>query len=1381
MAKNIRLRSLFAVLFSVSIPMTYNACGKFESAHFQSVSSILSTPIQFERLSVPEATKLGFRAKGTCPKNLSSSIKVDQLAPVALECSTGAFNYDVVLSGSDGPKTIIISVVGVDGREYRDSLTVLKDTTVPTMTIINVAPQSNYVVISGTCESGLPISHGGNIQSISVNNCAQGVFQLSALINSSPGSKVLQLMQTDKAGNVGSAAYDWNPDITLPVLTVSSPLANAYLGSASTIAGSCEPGLPVLIGGTAMAQVQQVNCSSGTYSLNFNVNGADEAKTLIISQTDTSSNKTEVTVNVTKDTVAPNLTMSAPMESIMVTAGSVAVSGSCETGLPVMIQGSGVSAMVQAGCVSSAYTSNVTLTSGNGQKLIEVSQADKAGNTSKVSRTIFSTPPPSLLSILQPAANSLSKALVTLSGACNTGATLAFSGGITSTTNMTCAGGAYSKALTLSIGDGLKTVTVTQTLNGINSVASRSFTKDSTAPSISIAQPAVSALVEAHFIVSGSCETGLPVVLAGTGLMASVNATCTNGSFSATVSSKAGDGNKIFSATQTDEATNSASVSRTVVRDTSNPVLAVASPANNTVVGAMVTVTGSCEAGLSVQLSGVGLSQATAANCSLGMFSQAVTLSSGDGAKAISIKQTDLSGNMTTVNLNLTKDTMAPTLTIVSPAVGTQAEAGVTIKGGCENGLSVKAFGTGVSSEVTGACTAQAYSLNVTFSSGDGIKTVQLSQADTAGNTAVVSRQFEKAASPGAAFAGARTILNNYCVSCHKTGGSAAFADFTLTKEDEFVTRGYVIAGEPDKSRLIYRMLHYKGTSGSGATNMPMGYTASNFPISAYDTLVNWVKSIKSLPTNPPVAIGFSCTDPSLHETSLSYTLTKTQYVNSLKDLFGVAAVAAAEDSLSTLSEDNFNTTTNKRGSALSPAKIQAYFSVANVIAGFMTQDNSRITSVFGSCATAAAPAAACIDSYLNNFAKKIYRRPLTSEEMTFAKSIANRGGSYKANLKALLSYHLQSPSFIWRLELGKTSQASTAQTDLTPYEVASRISYMAADTIPDDALLAAAANNQLATPAQVQPHVRRMLATASGRDKTKRNLMRWSMNDKALDFATIPADLRQGLTISGLGKAMVDETSQYIDYMVYSQNASFTNLLTSKTSLASNASLAQIYGHAPVTSGTATMTGRRQGLLMRSPFFSTPSSRTGIIRRGVDFQKRMLCNEIPSPTSDIVDMRTDDELSAIEKLQYSNRDSITHQTKAQLCMSCHATINPTGFAFENLDPFGRLRTSEKVYNSSGQVVNTFPVNSSTEVPLPTGQSLPVQDAYDLVSYVATSDEGSACFARNAFRFINERREVAADDCELSGVHALVKDPNKSVLDALVELIGNNELFLKKN
>ena len=76
--------------------------------------------------------------------------------------------------------------------------------------------------------------------------------------------------------------------------------------------------------------------------------------------------------------------------------------------------------------------------------------------------------------------------------------------------------------------------------------------------------------------------------------------------------------------------------------------------------------------------------------------------------------------------------------------------------------------------------------------------------------------------------------------------------------------------------------------------------------------------------------------------------------------------------------------------------------------------------------------------------------------EITFAKSLMG-SGDYAENLRAVLTYHLIRPSFLWRLEEGEASQPNPAKVALTPYEVATRLAFQVTDSTPDQELLDAA------------------------------------------------------------------------------------------------------------------------------------------------------------------------------------------------------------------------------------------------------------------------------------------------------------------------------------
>lgn len=535
----------------------------------------------------------------------------------------------------------------------------------------------------------------------------------------------------------------------------------------------------------------------------------------------------------------------------------------------------------------------------------------------------------------------------------------------------------------------------------------------------------------------------------------------------------------------------------------------------------------------------------------------------------------------------------------------------------------------------------------------------------------------------------------------------------------------------------------------------------------------------KALNANAPAqGVKFACVDPNDTGVSQILRLDKDQYINSLTDIFGTAIVNSLAVQLGGLSNDD-----TRIGSiamtTITDDQISAYMDVAMAIAQAVTASDSQTSNVFGACALATTPTSACVDTYLTGKAVKILRRPLTSDEMTEARTVVNGSGTYRSNLAKILASHLQSPSFLLRMELG-TGNEDTPVFNLTPYEVASRISYATTDSTPDDTLLAAAKNNKLVSTADIDAQVRRLFATARGKAKIHSMFRNWLLQLAGVDTAGLPAGLTAGIELKGLSDAIMSETDQFIDYIVFEKNLGYKDLLTSKVSFASHAGLASIYGHAPLNGSyvpgaqTAQFDGRRQGLLMRASYLVAPKSRTNLVSRGVRFRRQVMCQDLPDPDAAAVAARNTLEPTEAEAQLLTSRQYITQMTNSAVCLSCHSKINPTGFAFENFDPLGRIRTSEQIYNSSGTYLRSLAVDSSAAVPTFDDQTLNVPDAYDLVSQVAGSQDGPACFARQTLRYFNQRQEGQKDACVLNSIFSNLTKANASIMDAFVASVANS-------
>ena len=720
-------------------------------------------------------------------------------------------------------------------------------------------------------------------------------------------------------------------------------------------------------------------------------------------------------------------------------------------------------------------------------------------------------------------------------------------------------------------------------------------------------------------------------------------------------------------------------------------------------------------------------------------------------------------------------------LEILSPVNKTSIDNKFIIEGTCHSGIDVAIFGDLIGNSVVIACVNGKFSKRLSVTPNNGDKKIIVQQLSSNGLAYVAEASFAKDTSviEVMRFSKAKEVLNNHCLVCHQSNSSKPMHYNT---EQEFIDRGYITKGDSDRSSMVYRLIHYNGPTSNVARNMPKAPLDKNFTLEDYQVLYDWVDLMRADEVEEENLV-FNCTDESSSSKTPNYFLTKKQYVNTLKDLFGDKIIELVELEISLLENEIYNKDSHRKESIVSSNSINVYFDIATKIVEYFKNNKNEFSSLVGTCVAQSSVSDSCLDQYLNNLAKNIFRRPLTSNEISSSKTLVSEIDDNLEKILNMFKYHLISPNFLWRVEVGESSfEGDSSKIPLTQYEIASRISYFTMDSMPDALLMQDAKDNKLRDKAIVSAHVKRLLNTQNGKNKVIDNISRWSLTDKVNGFSAVPDTLKEGINMDLLGDAMVNEARKFIEYIVYEKQGSFKELVTSKDSFASHTGLASIYGHEPYN-GTIPkiMAGKRQGILLRAPFLTWPSTRTSIIHRGVDFQKRVLCNDIPDPDVDISDQRDDVVLSNNELFQMSNREIIRQKTQSPLCMSCHSVINPTGYAFEMFGPLGNIRKDELVFDAN-EIVNSILIDSSSTIPLPGLKSVSVEDAFDLATFISSSEEGTSCFSKNTFRFIFEKKEdVVKDACTLSKGLEKVKESSGSILDAFVNIIANDSLFYKVN
>ena len=209
-----------------------------------------------------------------------------------------------------------------------------------------------------------------------------------------------------------------------------------------------------------------------------------------------------------------------------------------------------------------------------------------------------------------------------------------------------------------------------------------------------------------------------------------------------------------------------------------------------------------------------------------------------------------------------------------------------------------------------------------------------------------------------------------------------------------------------------------------------------------------------------PSCTGTCVCAPGIPGTSQVARMTRLQYDTVVKDLLGVTTLASAGNMApsSLLSEDSTG--------PLTDISWNGYLSVAEKVAtAVMASSTSK--AKFITCADATQ--ATCLTSTIKTFGRKAFRRPLTDAEVTSLSrfnSLTPKGTSDQVAESVLFAI-LASPSFIALPELGQTTEGTALK--LTSYEVATRLSFLLWNSVPDDTLNTEADADRLTTSAADQ------------------------------------------------------------------------------------------------------------------------------------------------------------------------------------------------------------------------------------------------------------------------------------------------------------------------
>jgi hypothetical protein len=461
--------------------------------------------------------------------------------------------------------------------------------------------------------------------------------------------------------------------------------------------------------------------------------------------------------------------------------------------------------------------------------------------------------------------------------------------------------------------------------------------------------------------------------------------------------------------------------------------------------------------------------------------------------------------------------------------------------------------------------------------------------------------------------------------------------------------------------------------------------------------------------TPPASAVGATCST-SQPAPPLLRRLTAVEYGATLRAVFPLLD-APTVASLSSLSEDSTSKLAFKNDAALLLVGQQAAAGLqktAESTAAYLT-DPSRLASWL-SCASAAN--AACAATFVGDYGKRLFRRPLTDAEKQqytdLYTSVSGQAG-FALGIKWTLAAMLQSPKMVYRSEIGAVAGGKY---QLSQYELATELAYDFSGGPPDDTLMGHADRGELNSADVLVAEAKRLLATQGGRDLLDEMFREWAQYDRMWDAGRAPA-----ADFVTVWPNMQEEAARFIQQVVITQGGGLTDLLTAPYTMM-NGALATYYGYGSPGSGwgmVARPASWGVGLLAQGAFVAghAYNGSTSPTQRGLAIYERFLCNDRPTPPAGVPTISDPQPGVKTTRQRYEEAHLAANTA---FCGSCHTQFDPIGFAFEHFDQAGRYRADE----------GGLPIVTTGHLPKPS-ESVTFDGEAQLAMTLATTPQVANC------------------------------------------------------
>ncbi len=503
--------------------------------------------------------------------------------------------------------------------------------------------------------------------------------------------------------------------------------------------------------------------------------------------------------------------------------------------------------------------------------------------------------------------------------------------------------------------------------------------------------------------------------------------------------------------------------------------------------------------------------------------------------------------------------------------------------------------------------------------------------------------------------------------------------------------------------------------------------------------------------------------------------LTTTQYFNALDDLFPGHDFRALGVTFPTdVAVHGFENAALTQ--VPSPSLIEGYQRSALAVTTTIFEDEEEVVEILGQPLPGSrVEATAAVTDAIARHGQRVFRRPLTDGELqTYVQIFEDNFDETEAfdddfivGLSMAFQALLQAPGFVYIVEGGASADAEPGDlVALTSWEVASRLSFLLWDSMPDEALFAAAEADALSTPQEVEEQVRRMLEAPAARDVIRSFHRQWLEVDHVLEEMKDPGTYPQWSEQTA--NAALEQVERYAEHVFFEGEGTVAELF-SGTQYPMHPSLSGVLDVGDVEDWTMMPVdgSQRRGLLTLPGVLATfahPVHPSPVLR-GAYVREQILCSPLPPPPED-VDVTPPD---GSEGSALTNRERYETILDDDTCAGCHVLLHGFGFPFENYDSVGAFR----------ELDDGIAVDPSAELLGVMGMEGTVEDALELADRIAEADVVRECVATQWYRygFARDPDPEGGDVCMTDELMGAMVESGGDMRELLVTL-ATSEDFL---